>query len=64
VKTTPINIMVEAETKKKLLEKAKALNLSLTSYIEKIANEPVCFIDSNVQAILHSLNLKPHVDDM
>ena len=56
-KTTPINIMVEAETKKRLLEKAKALNLTLTAYIEKIALEPVCFLDSNVRLILKSLNL-------
>ncbi len=57
-KTTQINLMVEPEVKKKLLDKAKALNLTLTAYIEKIALEPVCFLDSNVKIILESLNLK------
>lgn len=57
-KTAQINLMVEPETKKRLLDKAKALNLTLTGYIEKIALEPVCFLDSNVRIILESLKLK------
>lgn len=57
-KTSQINIMVEPDCKKRLLDKAKALNLTLTGYIEKIASEPVVFLDSNVRMILESLNLK------
>jgi len=57
-KTAQINLMVEPETKKKLLLKSKALNLTLTGYIEKVANEPVCFLDENVKLILQSLKLK------
>lgn len=60
-KTAQINLMVEPETKRKLLEKAKALNLSLTSYIEKVGLEPVCFLDSNVKTILSALNLKENL---
>ena len=56
-KTTAINIMVEAETKKRLKEKARALNLTLTAYIEKVALEPVCFLDQNVKLIIKSLNM-------
>ena len=57
-KTAQINIMVEPQTKQRLQDKAKALSLTLTSYFEKIANEPVCFLDSNVKMILESLKLK------
>jgi hypothetical protein len=57
-KTSQINLMVEPEIKKRLIEKAKALNLTLTAYVEKIAQEPVCFLDSNVRTILESLKLK------
>ena len=57
-KTAPINIMVTPETKKKLLEKARSLNLSTTEYIEKIALEPVIFLDENAKVMLKSLSLK------
>jgi hypothetical protein len=57
-KTAQINLMVEQEVKRKLLEKSKILNLSLTGYFEKIALEPVCFMDENVKTILQALNLK------
>jgi len=57
-KTSQINLMVEPQIKQRLLQKSKALGLTLTSYIEKIANEPVCFMDSNVKLILESLKLK------
>ena len=57
-KSTPINVMVESEIKKKLLYKAKVLGLTLTGYIEKIANEPVIFLDENVKnfAVLFKKN--------
>ncbi len=56
-KNTAINIMVTATTKRKLLEKAKALGLSVTSYIEKVSNESVIFLDSNSKLLLESLKL-------
>jgi len=58
VKSAPINVMVQPEVKKKLLEKAKNLNLSLTNYIEKIALEPIIFMDSNAKTLLRTLELK------
>lgn len=57
-KTAQINIMIEPQTKQRLSDKAKALGLTLTSYFEKVANEPVCFMDSNAKMILESLKLK------
>ena len=57
-KTAQVNLMITSENKKRLLEKAKALNLTLTGYFEKIAQEPVCFLDNNVRLILESLKLK------
>ena len=57
-KTAPINVLVEPETKKKLQEKAQALNLSITQYIEKISLEQVIFLDPNAKALLKSLQLK------
>jgi len=57
-KTTQINLMVEPEIKKRLIDKSKALGLTLTAYFEKVAKEPVCFLDANVKIILESLKLK------
>ena len=57
-KTAQINIMVSPETKKQLKQKAVALNLTLTSYIEKVANEPVAFLDENVKALFSAIQLK------
>lgn len=51
-KTTPINLMVESEVKEKLLQKSKELNLSLTNFFEKIANEPIVFLDNNTKKLL------------
>lgn len=57
-KTSAINIMVEPEVKKKLLEKAKALNLSLTSYIEKIGLTDIVFMDSNLRLFFNTVKLE------
>lgn len=51
-KTTAINIMVTAETKKRLQQKARELGLSLTQYIEKVGDEPIVFLDDNVKKLL------------
>jgi len=56
-KTAPINLMVEPETKKKLVDKAKQLNMTITSYLEKIALEPVIFVDENLKAMLKTFTL-------
>jgi len=57
-KTAPINLMISVEDKKKLQDKARNLNLTLTSYIEKISREPIIFLDSNSKLLLESLKLK------
>ena len=57
-KTAPINLMVTEETKRKLREKAKALGLTITSYVEKISHEPVIFADDNLKALLKHMDLK------
>ena len=57
-KTSAINIMVLPEVKKRLKEKADALGLSLTQYIEKLGSEPIIFADENVKLLLRTLDLK------
>ena len=57
-KTASINVMVDNETKKRLLDKSKSLGMSITAYIEKISREPIVFLDSNVRALLNALNFK------
>lgn len=57
-KTASINIMVEPEIKKHLKEKAAALNLDLTGYIEKIAKEDLIFMDANVKKLASMFMLK------
>ena len=57
-KTAHLNVMIEPEIKQKLFQKAKDLGLTLTGYLEKIAREPVCFLDVNVRSLLEALNLK------
>ena len=52
-------MMVTEEIKKKLLAKAKALNLTLTAYIEKIALEPVIYLDENSRTLLEAMKFKP-----
>ncbi len=57
-KTAQINLMVEPNIKKKLQDKANSLNLTLTSYLEKIASEQIVFLDENVRVLLESMKLK------
>jgi len=54
-KTAEIKVMVQPETKKKLKDKADQLNLTITGFIEKIAKEPIVFMDSNVKNIFESM---------
>ena len=59
-----IKIYLEPEDLKKLKQKAEALGYTgkggLSHYIEKVAREDVCFMDSNVKTILGALNLQPN----
>jgi len=52
MKTAEIKVMVSPEIKAKLKAKADELGLSITNFIEKIANEPICFLDSNVKNLM------------
>lgn len=57
-KTSHINILVEPDVKRKILEKATALNLSITKYFEKVAKEDIIFLDENVKKIKGLFDLK------
>ena len=57
-KTASIKVMVIPDIKKKLKEKAEGLGLTLTSYIEKVAREPIIFLDLNSRTLLSALKLK------
>lgn len=56
-----IEIYLDPESHKKLIEKAGDAGFSgrgaLSYYINKIANEPICFLDTNVKLLLKMLNL-------
>lgn len=54
-KTAEVKVMVEPETKKKLIAKAEESGLTLTGFIEKIALEPIVFMDKNVKRIFESM---------
>lgn len=54
-KTNSLHLRISPESKKNLEKKAQNLGLNLTNYIEKIANEPVIFMDGNIQRFLKEL---------
>lgn len=54
-----IHCKVDAETKKKLKEKANNSKLNLTGFIEKVANEDIIFLDDNVRKLLQALKFQP-----
>jgi len=57
-----IKVYLSPEATKNLKQKAEALfsgRGAVSHYIEKIATEPVCFMDANVKTILGILNLGP-----
>jgi hypothetical protein len=56
MKNYEVKVMVEKEIKLKLIEKSKSLGLSLTGFIEKIANEPVIFLDANAKAMIEAFS--------
>lgn len=51
-KTHHLDIRLSPEDKRKLQYKADELGLTITELIEKIANEPIIFMDANVKQIL------------
>lgn len=54
-KTAEIKVMVEIEVKKKLKAKADEVGLSMTGFIEKVAVEPIVFMDKNVKTFIDSM---------
>jgi len=58
-----IKLYLEEESIKRLKQKAEALKFvgrgDLSHYIEKVANEDVVFLDSNIKKLLSALGLKP-----
>lgn len=55
LKTARINVRISNNTKERFEKKAKLLKLDITKFIEKIANEPVIFVDANARAIFDSM---------
>jgi len=58
----PIKVYLSPEAEKALKQKANSLfegRGSISSYITKIALEPICFLDENVRVVLGALNLVP-----
>lgn len=53
-----IKIYLSDEEYNRLKQKAGAGRGKIQDYIRKVCNEPVCFLDSNVRAILKALDLK------
>lgn len=56
-KTGRIEIRLSPEDKRKLQYKADELGLSITELIEKIANEPIIFMDANVKQIISLMKI-------
>ncbi len=57
-KNDSLHLRISTKSKENLKKKAENLGISLTSYVEKIANEPVIFIDGNVENLLKKMNSK------
>lgn len=55
MKTHTIKVTVTKETKDKLISKCKESGLTLTAFIEKVSNEPIVFLDKNVQSLISLL---------
>ena len=57
-KTANLNIMLTPEAKRSLQQKAEALGLSLTAYIEKVSGEDIIFMDVNLKSMLKAMELR------
>jgi len=53
-----IKIYLEENDLKLLKEKTGTSRGSISHYIQKIAREPVCFLDENAKVLLKALDLK------
>lgn len=58
----PYKIYISTQTFEKLKQKASDLSIIgrgwLSKYVEKISNEPICFIDENLKTFLSAIDLK------
>lgn len=57
-KNSSLHLRIATQSKANLENKAKNLGLNLTSYVEKVANEPVIFIDGNIEQFLKKINVE------
>lgn len=57
----PIKIYLDTENKRRLIAKASEVGFkgrgAITKYFEKIATEPIVFLDKNVLTIIEALHL-------
>lgn len=53
-KTDSIFIRISNENKKKLINKAKEMNLNLSEYLERVAENQVLFISDRIKIILEN----------
>jgi hypothetical protein len=55
----PVKIYLDLETKRKFIKKANETGFSgrgaLTKFVEKIAEEDICFLDENLRKMLEVL---------
>ncbi len=51
-KTASLHLRISEKSKSNLEKKAKNLGLNATTYIEKVANNPVIFVDENIKKFL------------
>ena len=54
-KTAIINLRISPSDKSRLKEKAQQVNMNLTEFLEKIANEPIIFISKDIRVILEAV---------
>lgn len=56
------NIWMEPESMKQLLRRASEAGFDgkggLSRYLERIAKQPICFLDDNVRMLVEGLHLK------
>ena len=56
-KTDFVNCRIDSDKKKKLKAKANELGLDITAFIEKVADEDIVFMDSNVKKMMGLLQV-------
>lgn len=53
-----LSCRLDPETKKKLRKKAEELDLDLTEFIKKIAEEDIVFLDNNLKRLFNAVKLE------